>query len=219
MNDWSVSQMTLDGYLERVIAYVDGYNLYHGLKDKGWKRFYWLDVHALLLREMRDGQELTAVRYFTASGRRQSHGAHLRQQTYLDALRSLGTIDVRQVGKFEKRPWKCPKCNANLKRDQEKQTDVAMATAIIADAYDDEYDCAWVMTADADLVPAVEHVQKRFPEKAVIIIPPRGRRSDELINAGSGKRDIRQSRFGSAQLPDEISLEDGRIIRRPAEWR
>lgn len=25
----------------RVIAYIDGFNLYFGLKSKGWKRYYW----------------------------------------------------------------------------------------------------------------------------------------------------------------------------------
>ena len=28
--------------MNRVIAYIDGYNLYHGLREQGWKRFYWL---------------------------------------------------------------------------------------------------------------------------------------------------------------------------------
>jgi hypothetical protein len=32
--------------VERVIAYVDGFNFYHGLMDKGWGRFRWLDYHA-----------------------------------------------------------------------------------------------------------------------------------------------------------------------------
>jgi hypothetical protein len=31
----------------RVIAYFDGFNLFFGLKSKGWKQFYWLDVHAV----------------------------------------------------------------------------------------------------------------------------------------------------------------------------
>lgn len=26
----------------RVITYIDGFNLYFGLKSKGWKRYYWI---------------------------------------------------------------------------------------------------------------------------------------------------------------------------------
>ena len=33
--------------MNRVISYIDGFNLYFGLKDKGWKRYYWLDLAAL----------------------------------------------------------------------------------------------------------------------------------------------------------------------------
>jgi len=34
--------------MQRVIAYVDGYNLYHGLREKGWKWFYWLNIQAMV---------------------------------------------------------------------------------------------------------------------------------------------------------------------------
>ena len=33
--------------MSRVIAYVDGFNLYFGLKAKGWKKHYWLDLNGL----------------------------------------------------------------------------------------------------------------------------------------------------------------------------
>ena len=36
----------------RVAVYVDGFNLYYGLKSKGWRRFYWLDIRALLLAQL-----------------------------------------------------------------------------------------------------------------------------------------------------------------------
>ena len=28
----------------RVAVYVDGFNLYYGLRSKGWRRYYWLDL-------------------------------------------------------------------------------------------------------------------------------------------------------------------------------
>ena len=33
--------------MNRVIAYIDGYNLYHGLREQNWKRFYWLNLQRL----------------------------------------------------------------------------------------------------------------------------------------------------------------------------
>ena len=29
-----------------VICDIDGFNLYHGLRSKGWKKYYWLDLWA-----------------------------------------------------------------------------------------------------------------------------------------------------------------------------
>ena len=46
---WRTPELHLGrGLVERVIAYVDGFNLYFGLKSKGWQRYYWLDVPALV---------------------------------------------------------------------------------------------------------------------------------------------------------------------------
>ncbi len=29
--------------MDRVIVYIDGFNLYFGLKSKGWRRYFWLN--------------------------------------------------------------------------------------------------------------------------------------------------------------------------------
>lgn len=52
--------------MARVIAYVDGFNLYFGLKNAGFKRYYWLDVMALAGSLLKPGQTLAATHYFTA---------------------------------------------------------------------------------------------------------------------------------------------------------
>ena len=45
------------GEPRRVIAYIDGFNLYFGLKDSGWRR-YWLDVSKLARSLLPDNAEL-----------------------------------------------------------------------------------------------------------------------------------------------------------------
>lgn len=30
------------------MAYIDGFAVYHGLRSKGWRRFYWLDYRVLI---------------------------------------------------------------------------------------------------------------------------------------------------------------------------
>ena len=50
----------------RVIVYVDGFNLYFGLKAKGWKNFYWLNIQALARSILKPDQVLMTTKYFTS---------------------------------------------------------------------------------------------------------------------------------------------------------
>lgn len=44
--------------MERVIAYIDGFNLYFGLKKSTGRKYYWLDLHALATRLLKRDQQL-----------------------------------------------------------------------------------------------------------------------------------------------------------------
>ena len=77
-------------------AYIHGFNLYYGLRSKGWRRYYWLDLRRLVERLLRPGQQLTAVRYFTTRvvpepGDRDKAR---RQNTYLEALETLPDLRI-----------------------------------------------------------------------------------------------------------------------------
>lgn len=51
---------------ERVICYVDGFNLYFGLRDSRLRRYYWLNVRRLAENLLRPHQSLVETKYFTA---------------------------------------------------------------------------------------------------------------------------------------------------------
>jgi hypothetical protein len=71
--------------MTRVVAYIDGFNLYFGLKAGYGRRYHWLDLQVLVTSLLQPGQELRAVLYFTARVKNDADAA-LRQSTYLDAL-------------------------------------------------------------------------------------------------------------------------------------
>ncbi len=52
---------TQEGPVERVKAYVDGFNLYHGLKTRHGRKYLWLDLQALAVRLLKPSQHLVAV--------------------------------------------------------------------------------------------------------------------------------------------------------------
>lgn len=87
----------------RVIAYVDGYNLYFGLKAKG-RRYLWLDLKALMYRYLLENQSLVQVKYFTS--RIQSpRESVLRQSRYIDVLRESGVAIIE--GRHGGDPLRC----------------------------------------------------------------------------------------------------------------
>lgn len=51
--------------MQRVITYIDGYNLYYGLRSKRWQKYYWLNLHALSTNLLKHWQTLNATKYFT----------------------------------------------------------------------------------------------------------------------------------------------------------
>lgn len=69
--------------IQKVIVYVDGFNFYFGLKDKGWKKFYWLDIVSFFTNIIRPYQELVEVKYFSARSMSKEQGK--RQDSFFVA--------------------------------------------------------------------------------------------------------------------------------------
>ena len=110
---------------ERVVAYIDGFNLYFGLRDKGWKRFYWLDVALLSENLLKRGQQLEEVRYFTARISK-PRSKQERQNAYLEATAELGKCSMH-YGQYLDKPRTCPRCRLSHDVPEEKMTDVNIA--------------------------------------------------------------------------------------------
>ena len=69
-----------------VAAYIDGFNLYYGMKTKFAHRYLWLDV-VRLVQHLRPDDEIVAVRYCTALVKAEPDAA-ARQNRYVEALRA-----------------------------------------------------------------------------------------------------------------------------------
>lgn len=215
--------------MERVIGYIDGFNLYYGLRDSGFRKYYWLDVCKLVGELLKPQQSLIQTKYFTApiggprpsdaSARATKLRARMRRQTaYLDALATLPEL-ARFDGHFLHKKLRCSKCGSTYDRPEEKMTDVRIATEMCFDSYFDRFDVAIVVSGDSDLVPPVEAIRANFPKKRIIVAFPPKRHSAELQSAAHAKLSIWPNALKRAQLPDPVVRADGYAIRRPASWR
>lgn len=206
--------------MSRVVAYVDGFNLYFGLRSKGWKKYYWLDLCALATTLLRPGQTLEGVHYFTsrirANGRNVSDMQ--RQTAYLEALNTLPKLQSH-FGHYLEKPKQCRQCGAQWMDYEEKMTDVNIAMQLLADAYDDRFDTALLISADSDLTTPVSVARAKFPGKNIIVALPPNRRSHQLTQAASGSFIINETAYRHSQLPAQVQRADGFVLQRPAHWR
>ncbi|MCC6971475.1 MAG: NYN domain-containing protein [Phycisphaerales bacterium] len=202
---------------ERVFAYIDGFNLYFGLKSQNLRHLYWLNVPGAIRRLLERREQLEVTKYFTSrvSG---PPGKVQRQNDYIDALASLPNVRL-YFGSYQTHPRTCASCGAVWEQHSEKQTDVNIAVELLVDAHRDAFDTAVLVTADADLVPAVVALKQLFPTKRIVMMFPPGRGSVRLEQEAHGKRRLRPWVLQANQLPDTVIGLDGFPRSRPPEWR
>lgn len=203
--------------MERVIAYVDGFNLYFGLRSKGWKRYYWLNIQALAKNLLKPGQALVSTKYFTARIAWPPDKEE-RQSTYIEALKTLSEFEIF-YGKYQLNPRQCSQCGFEDEVPNEKMTDVNIAVEILKDAYQNKFDVALLISADSDLVPPVKAVGELFPAKRVVVASPPGRYSVSLANSAGSSLVIGRGKIAKSVFPEEVKKPDGYILRRPALWK
>jgi NYN domain len=197
------------------MAYVDGYNLYHGLCAKGWRRYLWLGVVDMAERLLLPSQVLVGTKYFTTRVAAPA-GSKQRQSVFLDALETIGDIDVI-YGRWQKKERRCRSCGAKWVVHEEKDTDVSIAVEMLRDAVEDRYDTALLVSADSDLCPPVRAVQQLPKPKRVVVAFPPARQSLELAKLASAHLRIGRGVIAGAQLPATVQGQ-GATLTCPVEW-
>lgn len=202
--------------MENIITYIDGFNLYFGLKSKKWKRYYWLNLQKLSGSLLKPNQTLIKTKYFTARIS-SPPGKVKRQGTFIEALMTLKNLDIF-YGKYQPNFHECNRCKAIIETPNEKMTDVNIATELLSDAFQNLYDTALLVSADSDLVAPIRKVLSLFPKKRIICAFPPERFSKELAKISSNQFTIGRKKLANSVFPDEVSKPDGFVLRKPAEW-
>jgi len=202
----------------RLVFYIDGFNLYFGLKSRGWRKYYWLDLQEMCLRLTQPHQELVKVRYFTARINQAAESKRRRQLTYLEAVETLPLIEIH-YGTYLATSQTCFKCGHTFIKHNEKKSDVNIAVKLITDAMEDLYDSAVLISADSDLTPAVEAVRKYFPDKKVLLFFPPKRSSLSLRKACHVYCGVlNKTTISKSQLPETVLSNSGYPLKRPKYW-
>jgi len=204
--------------LERVVCFIDGFNLYHAINNLNLPYLKWVNLRLLASVFIRPkSQQLVDVFYFSAYAEwlPQSKKRHLQ---YVKALTSVGVTPI--MGKFKEKDRRCPKCKYQWCGHEEKETDVNIALALLNLAYQNKYDRA-LISNDSDIAPAIHMVRSHFPKKNITtIVPPHYMHSNELIKASSDKAKITVAHLQRCLMPENIFDAGGNhTATRPLEYK
>ena len=201
---------------------MDGFNLYYGaLKGTPYK---WLDI-ATLCGLLLKGDTINRIRYFTA----QIHpdprdpGKATRQQLYLRALATSPRLMIH-YGHYLSHAVRMPLANpvpnqprtVEVLKTEEKGSDVNLATYLLLDAFDGDYQLAVVISNDSDLLLPIEAVRRRFG-LTVGVLNPQKTPSVVLQREADFFRPIRQGPLSASQFPRSLADAQGAFTK-PVGW-
>lgn len=202
---------------KKVEVYIDGYSLYHPIKDLNKPHLKWLNLWELSACFVPSRTHvLSNVWYFSAIARWR-HSSAKRHRMYINALESKNVQVV--LGEFKERTVSCDKCNHSWVRHEEKRTDANLAAALMAGALRNRYDEAFLISQDTDFATVVDAIVRYSKKSIKLIQPPRSVKIQSLVNAASTKAKITEAHLERCQLDDVISdARNRRLIQRPREW-
>lgn len=200
---------------ERVVVYVDGFNLYFGMLDAGFDYCKWLNLNLLIKNLLNHNQELVEVKYFTS---RVSNNPEKqkRQNVYIEALESVGVKIY--YGNYQSDTIECKRCNNIWPKFNEKMTDVNIATQILIDAYQNKYDMAMLISGDSDLVPPIKAVHEIFKNKRVFVAFPPKRHNQSVALVARGSLTIGRKKLVESQFEEKVAKKDGYVLNKPSIW-
>ena len=214
--------------MSRIIAYIDGFNLYHAIDNIGKPdprrpnatavrrpHLKWLNVWSLCESLAGPGEKLLEVNYFSAYAT-WLPAAHKRHIEYVKALQHFNVKCI--LGHFKEKTHRCRSCGDTWLGHEEKETDVHIASRIVIDACENRFDRAILITADSDLSPALEIVKSRFLAKQIFVVAPPGRFNHaRSLKTGYA---LTSGRLEQHLLPELAKDESGRLIfERPPSYR
>jgi hypothetical protein len=210
----------------RTNVYVDGFNLYYGaLRSSPYR---WLNLLKLSEGLLRTDNVINRIRYFTArvTPRKDDLTVTERQAAFLRAISTIPNLSVH-FGLFLTNEAMMPRADGSgtvkVLKTEEKGSDVNLASFLLLDACDRDFETALVVSNDSDLVVPLQEARRRYGVKIGISCPvltPRRWPNRELVEASDFNVHLTSKRrrlLRDSQFPDELSDESG-VFRKSEGW-
>lgn len=178
-----------------------------------------------LCRALLPQNHIQRIRFFTARVKSRSHDPTQaqRQQTYFRALATIPHL-TSHYGQYERRkvyrPFVHPPDPDNplvqVYWDEEKGSDVNLATFLLLDGFQQQYEVAAVISGDSDLVEPVRAVRDVL-SLSVGIFNPRQRAGTELAQVATFYKPLDSAILAACQFPTIMTDQHGTFTK-PASW-
>jgi len=173
---------------KRVVIFIDGTNLFHGLWD--CYRTHILDIQELAIKLCCSNRELEQIRYYYSPFIKQINSRmYVIQQKYIETIRSHDNVHIVE-GKYVRKPIlfkkeTMDKIRSYLTPDDlwtyvEKGIDVKIAVDMITLALKDVYDTAILVSGDSDFVPVINQLKELRKAVQVAMFMNDNRKSYDL---------------------------------------
>ena len=103
-----------------------------------------------------------------------------------------------------------------IRKQEEKESDVNIATHIIYDSCCEDIDSIVLLSNDSDLKAPLYFAKKKLNKKIVVISPAKKVQVD-LRKIAHFSKCIPHTIIGSCQFPDEVRTKQ-RVTRKPVSW-
>jgi hypothetical protein len=160
---------------------------------------------------LRPEEVLEQVYFFTAV-LKWDPPKQIRHRNFIAAQEAVGVTVVES--NFKRVTKKCTISEKHCPRYEEKQTDVAIATTIMADAVKNRVNRAILITADSDQVPLAIRMRELFPQIALTLSAPPGR-ANQARDLGSVIQDrvpLTLGRLHAHRLPRDVYDSEGKKV-------
>ena len=169
--------------VSKVMVFIDGMNTRCRLEECKWIE----DFDVLHLAQRLAGRRtLSCILYYIPTPNRKQLGdkGYSKARRYIDALEKQPLVKVKKGYMVDRNGlW------------EEKMVDVLIASDMVFSAARNEYDTAILITADNDLVPAIQRVKNLNHKVELVVFTKAKPKVGNLIKASSINRRARESYF------------------------
>lgn len=216
--------------LPKTNVYIDGFNFYYGCfrnkRHPGDKSYKWLDISSFC-RAALPNHNLHRIKYFTAkvSGTPHDPHQHIRQELYFRALRTCQEpkvtvyfghfLKTRKTGMVKSGSGNNPGL-MTVEVFEEKGSDVNLATQLLVDGYEDDFDTAVIISNDSDLEGPIRAVRQRLG-RDVHVLNPHSNISTVMKRAATSYHEIPRKHLATYQFPSVLHDKKG-TFSKPSKW-